>query len=118
MTRRWFVLILAGSSPAAAQKRRAKVLAFTATAHSIEGITADGTLAKPGTAAADPKVLPLGTRIRVSGAGAYSGVYTITDTGRAVKGNIIDLYVTSAAAARKFGRRRVKVVILKLGEGR
>ena len=89
-----------------------------ATAHSIEGLTADGTLAKPGTAAADLKVLPLGSRIQVIGAGQYSGVYTITDTGPAVKGNEIDLYVRSNAEAVKFGRRRVKVIILKRGEPR
>jgi 3D (Asp-Asp-Asp) domain-containing protein len=89
-----------------------------ATAHSIEGLTADGTEAKPGTAAADPKVLPLGSRIQVIGAGPYSGAYTITDTGPAVKGREIDIYVRSNAEAKKFGRKRVKVIILKRGEPR
>jgi 3D (Asp-Asp-Asp) domain-containing protein len=89
-----------------------------ATAHSIEGQTANGTLAKPGTAAADPRVLPLGTRIHVFGAGRYSGHYTITDTGPAVKGREIDLYMASNTEAKRFGRRRVKVIVLKRGEGR
>jgi 3D (Asp-Asp-Asp) domain-containing protein len=116
MDRRWFVLLLAGFPAAAApppKKRAPKVMSFVATAHAQQGLSADGTLARPGTAAADPKVLPLGTRIRVTGAGAYSGVYTITDTGRAVKGRIIDLYVKTNAEARRFGRRRVKVTILE-----
>jgi rare lipoprotein A len=54
---------------------------FEATADSVEGITAKGTLTHDGIVAADPAVLPLGSVIRVSGAGPYSGTYVVTDTG-------------------------------------
>lgn len=89
---------------------------FTATAYSQEGRTASGTRARPGVVAADPDVLPLGSRIRVSGAGPYSGEYVVEDTGPAVDGRHIDIYVESASEARRFGRRTVEVEILDRGD--
>jgi len=87
-----------------------------ATAHSVEGETASGTRSRPGTAAADPSVIPLGSRIRVQGAGKYSGEYSVEDTGRAIKGREIDLYMKSNAEAKAFGKQRVKVTVLESGK--
>jgi 3D (Asp-Asp-Asp) domain-containing protein len=75
-------------------------MAFAATAYSIEGKTADGTHAREGVVAADPKVLPLGTRIRVQGAAQYDGEYVVRDTGRAVKGREIDVYLANDREAK------------------
>ena len=94
------------AQPTPAQRQR-----FIATAYSVEGRTATGRSAKPGVVAADPKILPLGSRIRVTGAGKYSGVYTVADTGRAIKGHEIDIYIADDAAAKRFGRRPVEVEI-------
>jgi 3D (Asp-Asp-Asp) domain-containing protein len=91
---------------------------FEATAHSIEGITAKGTIAREGTVAADPAVLPMGTKIRISGAGAYSGVYVVTDTGRKVSGRHIDLYLSRNAEAKRFGRKTVTVHVLSYGNNK
>lgn len=85
---------------------------FTATAFSVEGRTASGHETRPGIVAADPKVLPLGSRIRVSGAGQYSGEYTVADTGRAIKGHDIDIFIADTAEAKRFGRRTVEVEVL------
>jgi len=68
--------------------------------------------------AADPNVLPLGSRIRISGAGAYNGIYTVTDTGGHIKGRRIDIFIASAAAARRFGRRMVTVQLLQAAAAR
>ena len=87
-----------------------------ATAHSVEGETASGTRSRPGTVASDPKILPLGSRIRVRGAGRYSGVYTVEDTGRAVDGHEIDLYMKSDTEAKRFGRQKVRVTVLEYGK--
>lgn len=87
-----------------------------ATAHSIEGETADGTASRTGTVAADPAVLPLNSRIRVEGAGPYSGEYSVEDKGAKVVGRHIDIYMRSSAEARRFGKRRVKVIVLKYGD--
>ena len=56
-------------------------LPFEATAYSIEGRTASGKHTREGICAADPDILPLGSRIRVHDAGAYSGECEVADTG-------------------------------------
>lgn len=93
----------------------AKTQRFEATAYSIKGRTASGQRTRDGVVAADPKVLPLGTRIRVSEAGSYSGEYTVTDTGRTIVGREIDIYIANDAEAKRFGRRNVQVEVLELG---
>src|SRR5690348_7693936 len=53
-----------------------RVMTMKATAFSQDSQpTASGTAAHEGIVAADPALLPMGTRIQVSGAGAYDGVY-------------------------------------------
>lgn len=90
-----------------------RLLEFEATAYSVTGTTASGMQTRRGIVAADPTVLPMGSRIRVHGAGAYSGVYTVTDTGPGVKGREIDIFIPDGAEAKRFGRRRVHVEILE-----
>ena len=82
------------------------------TAYCVSGITKSGVRTRPGIAAADPGVLPLGSVIRVEGLqGPYDGTYTVADTGGAVKGHIIDIYMKDCAAARRFGRQRAQVFL-------
>jgi 3D (Asp-Asp-Asp) domain-containing protein len=87
---------------------------FTASAYSIAGETASGLTARKGMVAADTDVLPLGTRIRITGAGPYSGEYTVADTGRRISGREIDLYVATRAEAKRFGKKRVRVTVLSM----
>jgi 3D (Asp-Asp-Asp) domain-containing protein len=114
----FFVLLIpASASPRSARThRRPTIRYFIATAYSVEGTGASGKWSHPGTVAADRKILPLNSRIRIYGAGKYSGDYTVEDTGAAVDGHHIDVYMPSHAEAKKFGRQRVKVVILKYGD--
>lgn len=90
-----------------------RLLEFEATAYSVTGTTASGSQARRGIVAADRAVLPLGSRIRVHDAGAYSGEYTVADTGPAVSGREIDIFIPDGAEALRFGRRRVHVEILE-----
>jgi 3D (Asp-Asp-Asp) domain-containing protein len=101
--------------PDIATRQAPKGVMFSATAYSIEGRTSSGVPTRKGIVAADPKVLPLGSRIRVSDAGPYDGVYVVHDTGPAIKGHEIDIYVPSDVEARRFGRRAVKVEVLSRG---
>jgi 3D (Asp-Asp-Asp) domain-containing protein len=80
--------------------------------------TSSGTVAHEGIVAADPAVLPLGTRIRITGTEAYNGVYLVTDTGSKIKGRHIDLYVPTRAEAKKFGKKTVRVQVLRVGKGK
>ena len=95
--------------------RRGQLQTFSATAYSIQGRTASGMHTRRGIVAADPRVLPIGSRIRVHEAGEYDGEYVVHDTGPAIKGREIDIYLPSDAAARRFGRRTVKVEVLSRG---
>jgi 3D (Asp-Asp-Asp) domain-containing protein len=81
---------------------------FTATAYCLKGRTALGHGVRRGVIAADPRILRLGSRINL-GAGAYSGEYLVSDTGGAVKGRKIDIWMPSCAEARRFGRRTVTI---------
>jgi len=110
------LVLIAVLAPAQAQTRRAAP--FLATAYAIHGVTASGEHTRPGTVAADPAVLPIGTKIQVTNAGPHSGVYTVTDTGGAVKGRHIDIFLPSWARAKEFGRKIVHVRVLRWGRGR
>ncbi len=90
---------------------------FNASAYSLRGRTRSGTHVRRGVIAADPRVLPLGTVVQLQ-AGHHSGVYTVHDTGGAIKGRRIDIWMPSTREARRFGRRRVKLVVLQYPHGR
>src|SRR5829696_4581980 len=90
-------------------------LKFTASAYSAEGQTASGKQTREGrTVAADPTILPVGTRIQVADAGPYSGEYVVHDTGRTIKGREIDIFIDKRAEAKQFGRKPVRVRVLAL----
>src|SRR5947209_858385 len=110
------LLLTCGSLPSYEVHRRPTIRYFIATAYSVEGTGASGKWSHPGTVAADRAVLPLNSHIRIYGAGRYSGDYTVEDTGGKVDGHHIDVYMPSRAEAKKFGRQRVKVVVLKYGD--
>lgn len=85
--------------------------AFKATAYCLKGRTASGGNVRRGIVAADRRVLPLGTRIQIN-AGQYSGTYTVTDTGGAIKGRILDIWVPNCSEAIRFGRRTIMVSVV------
>lgn len=82
--------------------------AFSATAYCLSGKTAMGHGVRRGLIAADPRVLKLGSRVYVE-AGPWSGTYLVSDTGGAIKGKKIDIWVPGCSEARRFGRRSVQV---------
>ncbi len=87
---------------------------YEATAYSRPGRGASGMGVRAGTIAADPRVLPFGTRVRLD-AGQYSGEYVVTDSGSAIKGRKIDVWIPSLREACRFGRRNVKLSVLTYG---
>jgi 3D (Asp-Asp-Asp) domain-containing protein len=68
----------------------------------------------PGLVATDPKVIPLGSMIYVDSPW-MGGVYQVLDTGALIKGKIIDIFIPNYDLCRKFGRRIVKVKVLRYG---
>ncbi|MBP3634642.1 MAG: G5 domain-containing protein [Oscillospiraceae bacterium] len=96
-----------------------EILDFQATAYYCEpyawNTTYTGTEARVGAIAVDPNFIPLGTKMYiVSADGKYIyGYCTAEDTGGAIKGKIVDLYFNTYEECIQFGRRDVKIYILK-----
>jgi 3D (Asp-Asp-Asp) domain-containing protein len=84
---------------------------YVATAYSLRGRTASGMMVSRGLIAADPRVLPLGSRVKLELAG-YHGEYLVADTGGMIKGKRIDIWIPSSREAMRFGRRTVKLTVL------
>ena len=84
---------------------------YVATAYSLRGKTASGRMVGRGLIAADPRVLPLGSRVRLDHPG-YSGEYVVADTGGMIRGKRIDIWTPSSGEAMRFGRRTVKLTVL------
>ena len=78
--------------------------------------TASGVGVRTGIAAADSMLLPVGTVVRIDTTNElYDGIWTIMDTGPAVQGRTIDLYLWSCHDALRFGRQTVQLTVLRLG---
>jgi len=91
-------------------------MAFEATAYCKGVTTKSGVNVRAGIAAADPDVLPIGSVIQVAGVPEkHRGIYTVLDTGPAVQGREVDLYMWSCHEALDFGRRRIELTVLRLG---
>jgi 3D (Asp-Asp-Asp) domain-containing protein len=105
----------AGDPAAASDSERApaaepgdeRTLVVDAVAYHLPGHTASGLPVGVGVIAVDPSVIPLGTRVYVPGYGAA----VAADTGSAIRGTIIDLWMPSTAAARAWGRRTVTITV-------
>jgi len=87
---------------------------YVATAYSLRGRTASGRPVAKGLIAADPRHLPLGSRVRLD-AGNYSGEYLVADTGSLIRGKRVDIWTPSSREAMRFGRRTVKLTVLSYG---
>jgi len=86
--------------------------AYTASCEGCSGITATGInlIENPNqkVISVDPSVIPLGSKVHVEGYGeAIAG-----DTGGAIKGNKIDVFIPNKQDAINFGRKQLKVTIL------
>jgi len=107
-----------GAKMSKAELAGARVVNVTATAYcsTSDGgqITALGEKCGFGIVAVDPRVIPLGSKLYITSAdGSYVYGYCIAgDTGGAIKGNRVDLFLGSESECRAFGRRPMQVYIL------
>ncbi len=86
--------------------------AYTANCSGCSGVTATGLNLKANPSskviAVDPSVIPLGSKVWVEGYG-----YAIAaDTGGAIKGNKIDVFISSKSQAASWGRKKVRIKVL------
>lgn len=89
---------------------------FEATAYCDYGFTASGVWVRDGIVAGDPRVLPLGSVIDIRVDGEVLGRHRVMDTGGAIKGYIIDIWMPTCEEAVAFGRREVKVRVREKGD--
>lgn len=82
--------------------------------HPEFGICYTGMKAREGIIAVDPKVIPLYTRVYVEILGDTPdyGFAIAGDIGSAIKGDLIDLYLDTREAVKKWGVKKVRVYIL------
>ncbi|MDN5386307.1 MULTISPECIES: 3D domain-containing protein [Bacillus] len=100
-------------SQSAAKELTVTATAYTANDGGMTGVTATGfdlnANKNAKIIAVDPNVIPLGSKVYVEGYGEA----TAADTGGAIKGNKIDVFVPSKSAAKNWGVKTVKVKVLK-----
>jgi len=89
-----------------------KATAYTASCEGCSGITKTGVNIKDNpnkkVIAVDPSVIPLGSKVYVEGFGEAIAA----DTGGAIKGNRIDVFIPSEEDAMDFGVQKLTVTIL------
>ena len=90
-------------------KKVVKTLNVKAYAYTGDGITATGTVPKYGTIAVDPTVIPYGTKVYIK---ELDKVFTAEDCGGAIKGNTIDIFMTTEEQCNNWGIRNITIEIL------
>jgi 3D (Asp-Asp-Asp) domain-containing protein len=87
---------------------------MVATAYCLDGPTKSGAWTVEGIVAADPSILPVGSVVRIDIPDRkHSQAYAVLDTGAAIKGPRVDIFMRSCERAKNFGRRPVLVRLLK-----
>ena len=74
--------------------------------------TSRGRYVRAGIVAADPRLFPLSRYVELYAESRYLGRFLIDDTGRLIKGNIIDVWMPTCREARQFGRRNGTAVLV------
>ena len=98
------------TAPPVSDGNKIKLGNFKLTFYGDDTITATGK--KPQinhTIAVDPRVIPLGSKVYIEGMGTYYA----EDTGGAIKGNILDVFVRTEAEANQLGIRYADVYLYK-----
>ena len=90
-----------------AQPAPGRTLTLVASAYALPGFTATGTPVAYGVVAVDPAVIPLGTQFTIPGYGDA----VAADTGSAIRGTRIDVWLPTVERARAWGTRTVTVTI-------
>ena len=100
--------------------QRTFVARMTAYSNGVGGVpknatTATGTKTRYGVVAVDPKLVPLGSTLTIEG---YDGIFVAEDTGGAIKGPALDIWLPDPAQAKRYGTQYRRVTILSEGARR
>ena len=86
-----------------------KKMTVKATAYCDKGLTYMGTKCRDGVIAVDPRIIPLGTKVYIP---QFNKVFTAEDTGGAIKGNKIDIWMAQYKTCMDWGIRTIDIIIL------
>ena len=90
---------------------QAKEIEVNASAYYGDTITSTGAIPKPyHTLAVDPKVIPYGSKVYIP---SFNKIFIAEDCGGAIKGKKIDIFLPTRDDCINFGRRDIKIFILK-----
>lgn len=96
------------TGPGSGETIRMLATAYTLACGNGDGVTATGTIPRPGIIAVDPRVIPHDTLVYIDD----YGYFRAEDTGGVIKGDRIDVFMHSRADALSFGKRWVDVKII------
>jgi 3D (Asp-Asp-Asp) domain-containing protein len=100
---------------------RTFIAKMTAYADGVGGVptrarTYSGTRTRWGVVAVDPKIVPIGSLLKIEG---YEGtVFVAEDVGGSIKGEAIDIWLPDPKEARKYGTQYRRVTVIREGPAR
>ena len=105
------------SKPPSGGNQRVFVAKMTAYSNGVGGVaknatTATGIAPRYGVIAVDPKVIPLGSTVMIDG---YEGLFVAEDTGGAIKGTSLDIWLPDASEAKRYGTQYRRVTVVREG---
>lgn len=91
--------------------RKMRVTATAYTSHPSEGgkYAYNGQILRDGHIASDFNKLPLGTKVYIP---QFNKIFTVVDTGSAIKGNKIDIWMNSRQKALQWGIKTIDIYVL------
>ena len=114
--------VVRGASPERAMHhgetlRYGDPVSVSLTAYCLRGLTRRDHYVRQGIVASDPRVFPLGRYVEIYVGREYYGRFLVDDTGRAIKGNRLDLWTPTCHDARIFGRTAGTAVLVPRPHG-
>ena len=88
----------------------ARTMKVVATAYTGYSTTSTGQKPVWGTIAVDPKVIPYGTKVYIP---QFGRTFIANNTGGAIKGNKIDIFMNTRKECYNWGRRTIEIQILE-----
>lgn len=96
--------------------RAGERIAVSVTAYCLQGRTRRDNLVRDGIIAVDRRLFPLGRDVDLFFGRTKYGRFRADDTGGAIKGGRIDVWMADCGAARRFGRRRGYAQLVSRGK--
>jgi 3D (Asp-Asp-Asp) domain-containing protein len=104
-----------GSGAGAPRSFVAKITSYSSGEPGVGTRTATGTTVRWGVVSVDPQVIPLGSELEIEG---FGGRFVAEDTGGAVRGAQVDVWLPDVEASYRFGAQYRRVTVLREGSGR